>query len=170
MVGIRACSEQLVKKFFENSNINRALALRQQLSNIKMIRANSIASYLMKIFELRDQLSTIEEMVEGRELFMMTLSGLPPSWEAFIQSISGGSELPKFDQLWADCTQEEARLVARGRLHGSQHEESQALTTYAEKGKGKGRKKQGRKDKGERSDPIPKQKEDFFTNSALQMS
>ena len=73
-----------MKKLFENSNINRALALRQQLSNIKMKRADSVASYLMKIFELRDQLSTILEIVEGKELVMMTLNGLPHSWEPVI--------------------------------------------------------------------------------------
>ena len=33
-----------LKKLFENNNINRALALRQQLSNIKMTRVDSITS------------------------------------------------------------------------------------------------------------------------------
>ena len=69
----------VLKKLFENSNINRALALRQELSNIKMTRANSVKSYRMKISKLRDQLSTIVEIVEDRELVMMTLNGLPHS-------------------------------------------------------------------------------------------
>ena len=87
-----------LKKLFENSKINRALYVRQQLSNIKMTRADSVASYLMKISVLRDQLSTIGEIVEDRELVMMTLNGLPHSWEPFILSISGKSKLPKFDR------------------------------------------------------------------------
>ena len=56
------------------------------------------------------------------------------------------------------CTQEETRLAARGRLHGTQQEENQALTSHVEKGKGKERKYYGKKDKGERSSPIPEQK------------
>ena len=33
-----------LKDLFENTNVNRALALRQQLSNVKMTRADSVAS------------------------------------------------------------------------------------------------------------------------------
>ena len=46
--------------------------------------------------------------------------------------------------------QEETRLAARGRIHGIQHEESEALTSHVKKGKGKGRKFRDKKDKGGR--------------------
>jgi hypothetical protein len=93
-----------LRKLFENSNTNRALALRQQLNHVKMTRADSIASYFMKVSELRDQLGAIGEIVTDREFVMITLNGLRKSWEPFIQSVSGQSKLPKFDCLWADCT------------------------------------------------------------------
>ena len=83
-----------LKKLFENSNINRALALRQQLSNIKITGADTIASCFMKITKLKDQLATIGETIEDRELVMMTLNGLPSAWEPFVQSLSGRSKLP----------------------------------------------------------------------------
>ena len=82
---------------------------------------------------------------------MMTLNVLPHSWKLFIQSISGQSKFPKFDWLWSYCTQEETRLVARGKMHGPQNEESQALASHGRRGKGKGRKSLGRKSKGGRS-------------------
>ena len=44
------------------------------------------------------------------------------------------------DKLFANCTQEDIRIVARQRLHGPQVEENQAFITHAKKGKGKGRK------------------------------
>ena len=94
----------VLKKLFENSNINRALSLRQQLNNIKMTRVDLVTSYLMNISELRDQLSTIGEIVEDKELVMITLNGFPHSYESFIQSISGKSKMPKFDLLWANYT------------------------------------------------------------------
>ena len=78
-----------LNKLCENSNINRKISLRQQLSNIKMTKSDSVASYLVNIFEIRDQLSTIGESIEYRELIMMTLNGFPSSLELFIQSISG---------------------------------------------------------------------------------
>ena len=78
---------------------------------------------------------------------MTTLNGLPPSWEPFIQSLGGQTKLPIFCRIWADCIQEETRLAARGKLHGAQHEESQAITSYAKKGKGKEKKFHYKKDK-----------------------
>ena len=44
---------------------------------------------------------------------MTTLNGLPKSWDPFISGICSRSELTKFNRLWEDCAQEEARLVAR---------------------------------------------------------
>ena len=56
----------VLKKLFENNNINRALSLRQQLSDIKMTKSDLVASHLMNISKLRDQLSTIGEMIEDK--------------------------------------------------------------------------------------------------------
>lgn len=86
-----------LRKLFENSNTNRALALRQQLNHVKITRADSIASYFMEVSKLRDQLGAIGEIVADREFVMITLNGLPQSWEPFIQSVSGRSKLPKLE-------------------------------------------------------------------------
>ena len=86
---------------------------------------------------------------------MSTLNCLPPCWESFIQTISGRTKLPKFDKLWAECTQEETRIAARQRLHGTQPEENQAFVSHAKKGKGRGRKFYNHKHQGRRSSPPP---------------
>ena len=78
-----------LRKLFQDSNINHALALRNQLSNLKMSRSESVISYFMRISELKNQLSTIGDPVSDKELVMNTFNGLPPSWEAFIQSLFG---------------------------------------------------------------------------------
>jgi hypothetical protein len=127
-----------LKKLFESNNTNRAIALKHQLQNVKMTKADTVATFFMKISEIRDQLGAIGEIISDRELVMLTLNGLPSHWEPFIQSISGRSKLPKFDRLWADCTQEETRLAARG-AQSSHHDESHALASHARKGKGRGR-------------------------------
>lgn len=54
----------------------------------------------------------------------------------FIQSICGRSKLPNLDCLWANCTQEETRLAARG-MQCSHHDENQSLATHERKSKGK---------------------------------
>ena len=72
-----------------------------------MTKSKKIASYFMRITELRDKLKSSGDNLEEKDLIMTTLNGLPPSWESFIQTISGWIKLPKFGKLWAECTQEE---------------------------------------------------------------
>ena len=87
---------------------------------MKMSKSGPIASYFMRIIELMDKLRPSGEPIDDKEIIITTLNGLPTSSESFIQTISGRTKLPKFDRLWADCTQEETRIVARERLHGTQ--------------------------------------------------
>ena len=40
--------------------------------------------------------------------------------------MTGRDNLPKYDRLWVDCVEEEARIMAKS---GETHEENQALAT-----------------------------------------
>ena len=144
-----------LKRLFEHSSINVTLTLRNQLSNINMIKFESIFSYFMRITKLRDKLRTSGNHIVDKEFVMTTLNDLPPSWESFIQIISGRTKLPKFDKLWQDCTHEETRIATRQRLHGPQVEENQAFITHVKKGKGKGRKFHKHKHQARRSSSSP---------------
>jgi hypothetical protein len=64
---------------------------------------------------------------------LTTLNALRRHWEPFLQSISGREELPTFDHLWIDCTQEEIRLIAIG-VEDSPHDENHALSFHTKKG------------------------------------
>jgi hypothetical protein len=66
-----------LKKLFESKNTYRAIALKHQLQNIKMTKADTIATFFMKIVEIRDQLGAIGEIISDREPVMLTLNGLP---------------------------------------------------------------------------------------------
>jgi hypothetical protein len=83
-----------LKKLFESNNTNRALSLRHQLRNLKMTKPDTVATFFMKISEIKDQLGAIGEIISDRELVMITINGLPSHWEPFIQSISGRSCYP----------------------------------------------------------------------------
>ena len=61
---------------------------------------------------------------------MTTLNGLPRSWDSFIQGICARKKLIKFSRLWEECSQEEARIVAREEKMGN---EDQALTVHSKK-------------------------------------
>jgi hypothetical protein len=118
----------VLKKMFESNNTNIALTLKHQLQNLKMTKDDTIATFFIKSSEIKDQLGSIGETITDRELVMITLNALPSHWEPFIQSISGREDLPQFDRLWADCTQEETILIARG-VQDSHHNDNQALAS-----------------------------------------
>jgi hypothetical protein len=123
-----------LKNMFESTNTLRALTLKSQLQNIKMTKDDTVATFFMKISEIRDQLGAIGETISDRELVLTTLNAFSRHWEPFLQSISGRSELPNFDRLWTDCTQEEIRLIARG-VQDSPHDDNHALAFHTKKGK-----------------------------------
>jgi hypothetical protein len=122
-----------LKKMFERNNTNKDLTLKHQLQNIKMTKVDTIATFFMKISEIRDQLGAIVETITNRELVMTTLNDIPRHWEPFLQSISGREYLPEFDHLWTNCTQEKTRLIARG-VQDSHHDGNQALASHAKRG------------------------------------
>jgi hypothetical protein len=93
-----------LKNMFESNDTNRALTLKHQLQNIKMTKDDTIATFFMRISEIRDQLGAIGETISDRELVMTTFNALPRHWEAFLQSISGRADLSGFDRLWTECT------------------------------------------------------------------
>ena len=67
-----------------------------------MNRSESVASYFMKIADLRDQLGDTGETIPDKDISTYVPRGLLDSWESFIQSVCGHSKMPKYDRLWAD--------------------------------------------------------------------
>ena len=81
-------------------------------------------SYFTRVAEIKDQLGNVGEEIRDKELSIYILRGLLDAWESFVQSVTGCDNLPKYDRLWADCVEEEARLAAK---HGGDHDDNQAL-------------------------------------------
>ena len=97
-----------------------------------MTKGGTIATFFMKISEIKEQLEAIGEIMSDRELVLSTLNNLPKHWEPFLQSLSGRESLPTFDRLWTYCTQEEIRLINRGVEDSS--EENHTLALHTKKG------------------------------------
>ena len=91
-----------LKKLFFHSSINVTLILRNQLSNMKMIKFESIASYFMRTTKLRANLRSTGYNIEQNYLVMTKVNVPPPYFDSFIPTISGRTKLPKFDKLWVD--------------------------------------------------------------------
>ena len=73
--------------------------MKQDLLYIKMNNGESITSNFLTISELKDQLTTIGNQVDDKEVNIIALKGLPLSWETFICGLSSQPKLPQFELL-----------------------------------------------------------------------
>lgn len=64
---------------------------------------DTIATFLTKISQLKDQLVLIGENVEDDDLVQTIIDGLPLTWETFVSGICACENQPFFDRLWIDC-------------------------------------------------------------------
>ena len=102
-----------LSKLFEGKNINQKMTLRNQLKNVKIQNEETIQSYFTRVSQIKEQLEAVDEEVENAEIVMVTLNGLPSSWDSFIQGICDRKKLVKFSKLSNEFSQEEARIVAQ---------------------------------------------------------
>ena len=100
-------------KLFEGKNINRKMTLRNRLKNVKIQNAETIQSYFTRVSQIKEQLEAVDEEVENAEIVMTTLNGLPRTWDSFIQGICARKKFVKFNRLWEEFSQEEARIAAQ---------------------------------------------------------
>jgi hypothetical protein len=73
---------------------------------MKMNNVDNITSYSVKIYQLRDQLQSIEEITSEKKLVNIVLNGLPKTWDAFSASMTTRKEYLTFEELWTCCAQE----------------------------------------------------------------
>jgi hypothetical protein len=71
---------------FSVRNIGQLISLENGLCDMKMNDDDNITSYLVRIYQLRDQLQDIEEIISEKELVNIVLNGIPKTWDAFSQA------------------------------------------------------------------------------------
>ena len=70
-------------------------------------KGEGMASYLTKITQVRDELAAVGEVMGNAEMACTTLNGVTQQWTVFVQTIIGRENMPTWDRLWDDLTQEE---------------------------------------------------------------
>jgi hypothetical protein len=84
----------------QSENIIQKMLLRNKLRTTQMSKTNTIATYLMKIIELHDQLAAIGEEVKSEKLVPIALNVFSSSWQPFVQGVYAREKLPTFEKLW----------------------------------------------------------------------
>ena len=96
------------------------------------ITKEGIAPYFMKIYEIRDQLQELGEVMFNREMTIVVLNALPEEWGNFTSSFYVKKEATSLSDMWSLCRTKETRLKAKEDM-GSKE---QAFATMAKR-KGK---------------------------------
>ena len=60
---------------YQSGNASQKLILRHQLRSVEMSKSDTVASYLMRITKIRDQLVAIGEAIDDIELVNAALNG-----------------------------------------------------------------------------------------------
>ena len=102
-----------LRNAYEVNNATRVLALKRQLNHIQIKKGESMNSYFLRVDSIRDELSTIGTIITDTELTLMTIDGLPNSWETFAQGVSARDKFLDFNRLKGDCLQEESRKLKK---------------------------------------------------------
>jgi hypothetical protein len=120
---------------FSVRNIGQAMSLKNELHDTKLKKDDHIASYLVRISQLRDQLRAIEEAIPEKEVVNITPNGLSRSWDAFVGSMHTRKEFPTLEEFWTCCAQEETSLNSKGKPQ--KEEDTQAFATKFKRHGGK---------------------------------
>lgn len=64
-------------KLYHSTNQNKKMVLREKLRNTKMFETDTVASYLTKITQIRDELVAMREIIDSEELVRLALGGFP---------------------------------------------------------------------------------------------
>ena len=134
---------EAISRMYEGNNINKKMNLRAQLKGTKLSKGESIQEYFTRVFQFREQLRAIGDTLHEDELVMISLNCLTRPWDSFIQTLCARKESMKFDIVWEDCIQEEARVANREALL---REDDQALAIHTKRRKQSNFKKDSHKE------------------------
>jgi hypothetical protein len=84
---------------YQSGNASRKLILRHQLRFVEMSKSNTVASYLMRITQIRDQFVAIGEAFDDTKLVNVAFNSFLGSCEPFVKGICAQEKLPSFNRL-----------------------------------------------------------------------
>jgi hypothetical protein len=97
---------------YESSNENWKMVLHDRLRSIRMLKDESVTSFLARFTQIRDELGAVGEVIVPNSLVRQALHSFTKQWAPFIQGIVAREALPTWERMWDDFAQEEIRLAS----------------------------------------------------------
>jgi hypothetical protein len=109
-------------KLYESYNENRKAVLHDRLRDIRMLKDESVTSFLGRYIQIRDELGAVGEVVDPNSLVRQAMNSFTKPWGPFVCGIVAREVMPTWERMWDDFVQQEIRLVveASGQRHQQQ--------------------------------------------------
>jgi hypothetical protein len=89
-------------KLYESSNENRKMVLHDRLRGIRMLKDESVTSFLGRFTQIKDELGAVDEVVEPNSLVRQALNSFTKPWGPFVRGIVAREALPTWERMWDD--------------------------------------------------------------------
>jgi len=76
-------------KLYHSDNQNRKMALRDKPHSTNMYKGEGVTSYLTRLTQIRDNMTTIGDVVPESEVVCIALNGFKKHWDVFIKCVVG---------------------------------------------------------------------------------
>jgi hypothetical protein len=83
---------------------NRKMSLRDKIHNTRMAKGESVASYITRIREVKDELAIVREIITDSKLVCIALKGFTKEWDVLVKCLVGRKNLPYWRILWDSFT------------------------------------------------------------------
>jgi len=74
-----------------------------------MIQGEGVTSYMMRLFQVKDELVAIDVTILDSNMVRISLKGFTEEGKPFIKGIVAKEKFPDWNRLWDDFIQEELR-------------------------------------------------------------
>ena len=84
---------------YESSNENRKMVLHDRLRSIRMLKDESVSSFLARFTQIRDELGAVGEVIVPNSLVRQALHSFTKLWASFVQGIVAREALPTWERM-----------------------------------------------------------------------
>jgi hypothetical protein len=104
-------------KLYESSNENQKMVLHDPLRGIRMLKSESVTSFLGRYTQIRDEVGAVGELVDPYSMVRTALNNFTKPWGPFVCGIVAREVMPTWERMWDDFVQEEIRLISEAFGH-----------------------------------------------------
>jgi hypothetical protein len=87
-------------KLYESSNENRKMVLHDRLRGIRMLKDESVTSFLGRYTQIRDELGVVGEVVDPNSLVRQAMNSFTKPWGPFVRGIVAREVMPTWERMW----------------------------------------------------------------------